>query len=399
MTLIRELVYAALDAIVMIAVVLPCLYLAGLAFVSWLPPRRFRRRRVDPIQLAVLIPAHNEERSIGRTIASIVRAAPDAAVHVVADNCSDATAAKARSAGACVHSRGDQSRRGKAAALNWLVREVLAEDAASHAFVIVDADSRVQPEFFEQLRGRLAEGAMVVQAANLADREVRAPLALLRRVAFHLRCELRPRAYERLGASAGLYGNGMCFAREVLERYPWNERSVVEDHELHVRLVASGITVRFAARAVVRSTMPASFRGAAKQAIRWESATAADLAEGFTLVWRGARHRRITELVAGLEVVIPLLSLLVASGVAALLTGVALADLTLTALGGLALVSSTAYVARGIALARIGPRELLFFALWIPAFVIWKLGILIRAIAGAGRSWEQARERPAVPGR
>jgi cellulose synthase/poly-beta-1,6-N-acetylglucosamine synthase-like glycosyltransferase len=388
---------AAIEAVVAVAVVLPCLYLAVLAALSFLSPARAAPRVAGSTKVAVLIPAHDEQRTIEVTIASVARAAPDVAVHVVADNCSDRTAEIAAAAGACAHVRDDPTRTGKAAALNWLVREVLAEDRASEAFVVVDADTRVEPGFFAALRGRLERGASAVQGANLVESDSGRPLALLRIVAFHLRCELRPLAYERLGASAGLYGNGMCFTRDVLERFGWNERSLIEDHELHVRMVNAGLRVDFARGAVTRSLMPSTFQGAAGQAVRWESGSVAHFVEGLRLIASGVIRRRITRLVAGLEVVIPPLSLLVAGGLAAALLGIASGDMRLSVLGAVALIACAAYVARGVALAGIGGRDLASFALWVPAFVIWKLGIIVRAAAG-GRMWSQARETGSAPG-
>ena len=50
------------------------------------------------------------------------------AVHVVADNCTDATAAVARAAGATVHERDAPDDRGKGAALNWVHDRLVAEE-------------------------------------------------------------------------------------------------------------------------------------------------------------------------------------------------------------------------------------------------------------------------------
>ena len=50
--------------------------------------------------LAVLIPAHDEATVIGRTLAKLVQVVPaHARIFVVADNCSDDTAAIARACG------------------------------------------------------------------------------------------------------------------------------------------------------------------------------------------------------------------------------------------------------------------------------------------------------------
>ncbi|HEY8785678.1 MAG TPA: glycosyltransferase family 2 protein, partial [Candidatus Limnocylindria bacterium] len=264
-----ELVRVAFITIAAATVLLPNVFLAGVAVAS-LGRRRPSERDERRLRLSILIAAHDEERGIVDTLAAIAASGgDDIRTHVVADNCIDATAAVAARAGGCVHIRSDSARTGKAAALNWLSAEVLREDPAADAFVFIDADTRPDPGFFEGLRAAVAAGADVVQAANLVL-PGEAPLTRLRELAFHLKCELRPLAYERLGLSVGLHGNGMCFRRSIVERYRWNEGFVVEDGEMHLRLVSDGIRVRFAPSAVVRSAMPHEFRSAAGQALRWE---------------------------------------------------------------------------------------------------------------------------------
>src|SRR4051812_22881950 len=71
-------------------------------------------------RLAVLIPAHNEQAVISATLAALMPTVPvGSRVIVVADNCTDATAASAREFGAEVVERQDASRRGKGFALDF----------------------------------------------------------------------------------------------------------------------------------------------------------------------------------------------------------------------------------------------------------------------------------------
>ena len=57
----------------------------------------------SPVTVAVVVPAHNEAATIEQTIGSCLHQTyPVAQVIVVADNCTDATAALARAAGATV---------------------------------------------------------------------------------------------------------------------------------------------------------------------------------------------------------------------------------------------------------------------------------------------------------
>src|SRR3954454_18274354 len=66
-------------------------------------------------RLRVVVPAHDEEAGIEATVASM--GPPAAAPIVGADNCTDATAERARAAGSTVWERRDEERRGKGHAL------------------------------------------------------------------------------------------------------------------------------------------------------------------------------------------------------------------------------------------------------------------------------------------
>ncbi len=86
------------------------------------------RGRFDgPVTLTLLVPAHNEAERIGATLASLEAQTrrPDRVI-VVADNCTDATEAIARAAGAEVRvTVGNRDK--KAGALNQVLRDVLPD--------------------------------------------------------------------------------------------------------------------------------------------------------------------------------------------------------------------------------------------------------------------------------
>src|ERR1700730_7530905 len=100
--------------------VLACLYLFVLTLLSAkapLPPPSTREMRFD-----LIVPAHNEEAVIANVIRSLQAVdwpADRFRVVVVADNCTDSTAAVARAAGAHVLERFDRDQRGKGYALQF----------------------------------------------------------------------------------------------------------------------------------------------------------------------------------------------------------------------------------------------------------------------------------------
>jgi len=172
------------------------LYLAGLAGAA-LARRRPAQRpvvRPAPERLVVVVPAHDEAGQIADCVASLRRDAyPDGRVEVVvvADNCSDDTAAVAEAAGARVLHRDDPSLRGKGHALRFAFDRLLAEQPPPDAIAVVDADAEADAGFLAALTAPYRHGADVVQGESLL-RGDGSPATELRAAAFLLVNRTRP---------------------------------------------------------------------------------------------------------------------------------------------------------------------------------------------------------------
>jgi len=351
----------------------------------------------EGLRFMVLVPAHDEEAMIGATLASLgrVRYPPGRwSVVVIADNCSDATAEIAARAGATVLERDDPAHRGKGHALNWALERLAAVDGEADAIVIVDADCEASPNLLERFDVRLRDRASAVQARYTVANPGASRSSSLRFAAFALMNTVRPLGKDRLGLSCGLLGTGMAFRRSVLERHRFDARSLVEDTDLHLRLVVAGDRVAFVPEALVQSPMPTSERASRAQQARWEGGRG-NLLRTWTrpLLVSGLRRRDPVRLHAWLELLVPPQSLLallhIAFGALALASRsrlarrVAAVDAALQAvfvLGGLRVTRAPAVVYRALGEA--------------PALVAQKLRILSRVLVkGAPNAWERtARE-------
>lgn len=236
-----------------------------------LPPRRRDRNAAGPLRLAVVVPAHNEERHIARTVRSLLAAdntGLELAIVVVADNCHDRTAERALSAGAQVLQRRNATARGKGYALDFAFNALIPE--AYDAFLIIDADSDVSKNILTEMAILLRDGADAAQCRYVvrnADANLRTRLMNIALCGFNV---LRPRGRERWGLSVGIYGNGFAVSSATLRAVPYSATSVVEDLEYHLALVRAGRRVRFADEATVWGDMPAGGTGAKTQRARWE---------------------------------------------------------------------------------------------------------------------------------
>jgi cellulose synthase/poly-beta-1,6-N-acetylglucosamine synthase-like glycosyltransferase len=375
----------------------PAVYLGALAILSIHPRTEPRGALASATpRFTFLVPAHNEEATLPVLLASI--SALDYprdrhSVYVVADNCEDATAAVARAMGATVYERTDAINRGKGAALNWLMDQIASHEPPE-AFIFVDADTTLSPNFLHSLADALPGGEAVLQAVNLISDSSLRPLSTARVLAFELMCHLRSLAFSRLGVSVGLHGNGMCFTPGMLRAARWEEDAVVEDGTLHLSLVERGIRVRLARNAVLRSKVPGTLSSAYGQAVRWERGKFDLFGRAMRMIGVALGRRDASALTAGLEVLLPPFAIVLAALGVEGLWGIS-GNTSAFALSALGIVFAALYVGRGIILTGFGPVRVVRLAAFGPLYVAWKLFVLARAAQGAGRGQWIRSERPA----
>jgi 1,2-diacylglycerol 3-beta-glucosyltransferase len=341
------------------------------------PPGPARRR------FALLIPAHNEEAVIGRLLESVRRLdypADRVEVYVVADNCSDDTAGRARALGAAVYERSDCFPQGKGAALRWLVEQIQPV-LESQAFVVLDADSVVDANLLRAMDARLEAGSRVVQAHYSVLNAEESPVAALRYAALAAVHYLRPLGRSALGLSCGLKGNGLCLAGPVLRRFGWSWDGLAEDAQLHLTLVREGIRVDFAPETAVRADMPVTFTQATSQNVRWERGRLQLLRQVPALLGHGLARRDPLALDASVEQLIPPLSVPFVVGGLCLVAAVLARSALLGSLAAASLVGQVLYVLAALALVR-APRRIYRALCYAPIYIVWKLWIYIRAIFG-----------------
>lgn len=366
-----------------------CLYLGVLAILA-------RRAAVLPatatsVRFVVVVPAHDEEKQIAATVHSLLETEYPAAqrrVLVVADNCSDATAARARAAGAEVLERHNEHDRGKGFALTLAFEQILGAGWAD-AVAVVDADTLVARNLLASFAGHLERGARALQAEHgvrNVDESWRTQLMTVALAMFH---RTRSLARERLGLSCGLRGNGMCFRTELLRQVPSRASGLVEDVEYGVALGLAGVRVTYAGDTEVRAEMAASGRAAVSQRQRWEGGRLTLLRQTLpALLGMAWRQRSAVALDLALDQLVPPLATLCLL----VLAGAGL-ELTLWLGRGqpswaawpwvLALAGLALYGLRGVQHSGLGWRALPALA-YAPIYVAWKL-VVVRALAASSR--------------
>lgn len=222
----------------------------------------------DQPNIAVLVPAHNEETGIVRTLRSL-QACPDPyKLLVIADNCTDRTVPLVKALGIPLLERNQPDQRGKHYALKYAFEYLLKENV--DLFVVVDADAIVGPNLIEAISNAYKKGAQAIQVRYALERPYETLKNRLLNVAFSAFNFLRPRGRQRMGFSAGILGNGFAVSRSLLQKVPFEETSVVEDLSYHLQLVKHRCKVHFIETTAVYAKTPQDKTSFDIQRVRWE---------------------------------------------------------------------------------------------------------------------------------
>ncbi len=223
-----------------------------------------------------MIPAHDEETGIATTVRSCLESNyPESLfdVAVIADNCTDRTAALAREAGARVVERFEDVKKSKGYAIEFLLDSLVrsGEIESLNAVVIVDADTTIDPHLLRSFNQALREGHDWMQAYYTVANPDQSWRTRLMTYALSLFNGVMQIGQNALGSSAGFKGNGMCFSTRGLRRMPWRSYGLVEDMEYSWMLRIAGEKIVFLPDVSVYGAMLGSGgTAAAQQRRRWE---------------------------------------------------------------------------------------------------------------------------------
>ena len=219
-----------------------------------------------------IIPAHNEEMVVANLIESLKNQNYDKKlydIYVIADNCTDDTAKVARKAGAIVYERFDPAHKTKGHALQWFLKQKIAENADYDAVFIFDADNIVDKDFIVNMNKKLCQGEEVVQGyrdiKNPTDNWITAGYAIfywtMHRM-YHL-------ARYNIGLSPLLNGTGFMVKFDILKPNGWETETLTEDIEFSLKNIIQGRKLGWATDAIVYDEQPTSFKQSWSQRSRW----------------------------------------------------------------------------------------------------------------------------------
>lgn len=344
---------------------------------------------------AVVMPAHDEALTIAATIQALLPQLGGAdRLLVVADNCSDTTAAIAAANGADVIVRSDPTRRGKGYALDFGLRHL--ERDPPEVVLIIDADCRVANGSIDRLVSVCAASGTAVQARYLMQAPPQAgPMLRIAEFACLLKNWVRPLGLRRLGLPCQLLGTGMAFPWTRIRGATLATGHIVEDLKLGLDLATSGAAPIFCPDAGVTSSFPASDEGFRTQRTRWEHGYLSVLMQDAPSVLRKAAARGDLRLLAmGLDLSVPpiaLLTLLMAvvwGAAAGLYLGLRVATpfaIASVAASLLVVTVFAAWAAFGRSVLSLGDL------LMAVAYALWKIPLYVRFLVARQIDWVRSK--------
>jgi cellulose synthase/poly-beta-1,6-N-acetylglucosamine synthase-like glycosyltransferase len=332
----------------------------------------------------VLIPAHNEGAGILPTIQDVLaQLGPNDRILVVADNCTDDTAAIVQASEVEVTVRADPARRGKGYALEFGVRHLGLNPP--DVVVIMDADCRLGENALRHLSdSAMASGRPVQSLYFMLAPENGPPGKAVNVFAWRVKNWIRPLGLELLGLPTQLFGTGMAFPFSLLLDRDLGNSRLAEDTALGIALASEGYPPLFMSEARIHSYFPVSQAGSEQQRQRWEKGhldNIVDLVPG--ALAKSLRNRNLGLAALAIDMAVPPLSLLVlVTALCEILGGVAFvlgappAAVAIPSLSILLLVFGTALAWTAVGRDVLPLRELLR----LPLHAIQKLGFYHRIL-------------------
>ncbi len=230
--------------------------------IKYLPQKRF----------VVLVAAHNEERVIGPLIENLwemeyPRNLFD--VYVIADNCTDQTAAVARSEGAIVAERFAETERGKGYAIRWMLERLKEIHADYDAVVMFDADNLVATNFLRAMNDRLMDGDKVIQGYLDIKNPLDSWVSISMAISYWYTNRMWQLSRHHLKLASALGGTGLCIDMSLLQQLGWHATGLTEDVEFGARCVSMGVYPVWAHEAKVYDEKPITLLASLRQRLRW----------------------------------------------------------------------------------------------------------------------------------
>ena len=241
--------------------------------IGLIKPARKHARAERRLRFAVLVCARNEERVIKLPVRSVLMSkypADRREVIVLADNCTDRTADRAREAGATVWEKTMPSH-GKGDVLEWGIAKLRKERPDTEAIAVFDADNVCADNWLQAMNDALNDGETVVTGRRMSSNARANTISGWYTVYWAMMNELSNRVRTNLGLSGKLTGTGFAFLTTILDAHGWQTQTLVEDVEFTVQTNLRGGRIAYVPEAHYADEQPVTVTSMWRQLRRWST--------------------------------------------------------------------------------------------------------------------------------
>lgn len=221
---------------------------------------------------AVVVAAHNEERVIGDLIDSLNRLDYNSEkydIFVVADNCTDETAARSEEKGAKVLRRFNNVKRGKGFALEYAFDYIFSLEKNYDYIAVFDADNIVDKTFLKNMNKTVNCGYRAVQGYLDSKNPYDSGLTFSYSLWYWVNNRISQLSRGNLDIGCRLGGTGLVIDTELIKEYGWGATCLAEDTEFTLKLALNDIKVGWCNDAVIYDEKPIGMQTSYKQRVRW----------------------------------------------------------------------------------------------------------------------------------
>lgn len=264
-----------ISIILVIIVFANLVYFTSLSIFGLKKPKRDYRIVADKKKFVFVVPAHNEEAVIAKTVESLIAQNYDNNLYdivIIADNCTDKTVDILNLFDQVTLfeniSKPDEPR-GKPHAI---AKYVASNHWKNYDYIaFIDADNIVDSNYLKEMNSQLiAHPEFTAVQGYLGMKNVASSITASGYAAVYF---ITNRAVQyanyRLGWNAAIGGTGFVLDTEYLAERGWNPRSYTEDFELQVELSMAGKKSGWNHFAIVHDEKPNSFIASHNQRTRW----------------------------------------------------------------------------------------------------------------------------------
>lgn len=225
------------------------------------------RRSEAYLKISIVVPAYNEEITIGDCIKSLLSIDyPDYEIIVVDDGSTDRTLEEARKFEGLGVKVVHQANQGKANALNNGIR--LSE---GEIVITVDADTKLHPESLTKIASRFAGNQHLgAVAGNVKVAQNTGILNALQATEYTTGINLIRKAQSILGCVMIVPGPIAALRKNVVERVRFlSDDTFAEDFDITMKILKAGYRVEYEDEAIAYTDAPRSVEDLMKQRRRW----------------------------------------------------------------------------------------------------------------------------------